>query len=118
MLVPGFGCGVCLAGDGGRAVAPGVPGCAPAPTAPGCVSSRVARVVRAGQAGASVPSLVWVSLVITTKRSRPAPGSSPMRPAAPGSPGGHSATRSASTSSRTKQAARWSLTTPTACIIA
>src|SRR5215469_15346190 len=31
---------------------------------------------------------------------------------------GHSATRSASTSSRTKQAARWSLTTPTACIIA
>jgi hypothetical protein len=45
VLVPGFERGVCLAGDGGRAVTPGVPGCAPAPTAPGCASSRVARVV-------------------------------------------------------------------------
>src|SRR5207237_10328999 len=67
---------------------------------------------------ASVPSFVGVSLVITTKRSRPAPSSSQTRPAASRSPSGHSAARSASTSSRTKQAARWSLTTPTACIIA
>jgi hypothetical protein len=52
VLVPGFGCGVCLAGGGGRVVVPGVPGCAPAPTAPGCASFRVAGVVCAGQAGA------------------------------------------------------------------
>ena len=39
VLVPGFGCGVCLAGDGGRAVAPGVPGGAPAPTAPAPVTT-------------------------------------------------------------------------------
>ena len=39
MLVPGFGCGVCLAGDGGRAVAPGVPGGAPAPTVPAPVTT-------------------------------------------------------------------------------
>jgi hypothetical protein len=42
VLVPGFGCGVCLAGGDGRAVLPGVPGCAPAPTAPGCASFRAA----------------------------------------------------------------------------
>jgi hypothetical protein len=29
VLVPGFGCGVCLAGPGGRVAAPGVSGCAP-----------------------------------------------------------------------------------------
>ena len=52
MLLPGFGLGVCLAGEGVRVVVPGVPGCAPAPTAPGCASSLVAGVVRAGQAGA------------------------------------------------------------------
>ena len=34
VLLPGFRCGVCLAGGAGRAVVPGVPGCAPAPTAP------------------------------------------------------------------------------------
>src|SRR5215467_12058952 len=56
----------------------------------------------------------------TLRRSDPGrrPASSQTRPAASRSPGGYSATRSASTSSRTKQAARWSLTTPTACIIA
>jgi hypothetical protein len=52
VLVPGFGCGVCLGGVGGRVVVPGVPGCAPAPTAPGCVSSPVAGVAGAGQVGA------------------------------------------------------------------
>ncbi len=35
VLLPGFGCGVCLAVGCGRVVLPGVPGCAPAPTAPG-----------------------------------------------------------------------------------
>ena len=52
VLVSGLGSGVCLAGDAGRAVVPGVPGCAPAPTAPGGASFRVAGVVRAGQGGA------------------------------------------------------------------
>ena len=52
MLLPGFGCGVCLAGGGGRVVVPGVPGCAPAPTAPGLVSFLAVGAVRCGQAGA------------------------------------------------------------------
>ena len=34
VLLPGFGCDVCLAVGAGRAVVPGVSGCAPAPTAP------------------------------------------------------------------------------------
>jgi catechol 2,3-dioxygenase-like lactoylglutathione lyase family enzyme len=34
VLLPGLGCGVCLAGGGGRGRSPGMPGCAPAPTAP------------------------------------------------------------------------------------
>ena len=50
--LPGFGWSVCLAGGGGRAAVPGVPGCAPAPTAPGWSSFCVGGVVRAGQAGA------------------------------------------------------------------
>jgi hypothetical protein len=52
VLVPGFGCGVCLAVGAGRPVVPGVPGCAPAPTAPGWSSFRAAGAVCAGQAGA------------------------------------------------------------------
>ena len=52
VLMPGFGCDVCLAAGAGRAVLPGVPGGAPAPTAPGCVSLRVAGADGAGQAGA------------------------------------------------------------------
>jgi len=52
VLLPGFGCGVCLAGGGGRAAVPGVPGCAPGSDGAGDVLLSVVGVVRAGQAGA------------------------------------------------------------------
>src|SRR2546421_65961 len=51
VLVPGFGCGVCLAGGGGRAVLPGVPG--RAPRGPGWPGERGGGVRAAGGAALS-----------------------------------------------------------------
>src|SRR5262249_11437932 len=59
-----------------------------------------------------------VIIIVGLGARRPRRGYGGAAAAAPRCRSGHPATRSASTSSRTKQAARWSLTTPTACIIA